>query len=247
MSNYPEYVPVAKKRENAEKQIAKMKKTQTNLAPIRITGKAIATTWWGKAWNSNLENYSDFSNRMPRGRSYVRNGMVIDLQIEKGVIQALVQGSERKPYRIEIKIASLSEEKRSEMVSLCNHKINNLAELLEGKFPKGLEELFSVPGKGLFPLIKDITFNCSCPDWASMCKHVAAALYGVGARLDQEPMLFFKLRDFNFEVLLKKSIEQKMDSMLKNAGKKSGRVLKDKDVFSLFGIASEVVVQESNQ
>ena len=233
---YPEYVSVAEKKEKAKKQIEKMKKKNPNLAPVVIEGKNIANTWWGKAWNKNLENYADYSNRISRGRSYVRNGAVLDLKIETSVVRALVQGSGKKPYEIEIKIASLSNEKWDSILNLCNHKIDNLAELVEGKFPKELEEIFTLKGKGLFPTDKEIKFSCSCYDWADMCKHVTAVLYGIGARFDEDPTLFFKLRNIDFEVLLKKTIEQKMQSLLENSDKKSKRVLDDKDVFGLFGV-----------
>lgn len=234
--NYPKYVPVAKKKEKAKKQIEKLKKKNQNLTPVVIAGRNIANTWWGKAWNKNLENYADYSNRISRGRSYVRNGAVIDLKIETGIVKALVQGSEKKPYDIEIKIVTLSNEKWDSILSLCNHKIDNLAELVEGKFPKELEEIFTLKGKGLFPTQNEIKFSCSCYDWAEMCKHVTAVLYGIGARFDEDPTLFFKLRNIDFEVLLKKTIEQKMESLLENSHKKSNRVLDDKDVFGLFGV-----------
>ncbi|MBC7765283.1 MAG: hypothetical protein H7Y41_02275, partial [Hyphomonadaceae bacterium] len=193
-------------------------------------------TWWGKAWNKNLENYADYSNRISRGRSYVKMGAVLDLNIETGVVKALVQGSERKPYEIEIVIVPLSSDKWDSILKLCHHKIDSLAELMDGKFPKELEEIFTLKGKGLFPTDKEIKFSCSCYDWADMCKHVTAVLYGIGARLDDDPALFFKLRNIDFEVLLKKTIEQKMHSLLENSGKKSDRVLDDKDVFGLFGV-----------
>jgi len=233
---YPEYVSVAEKKEKAKKQIEKMKKKNPNLEPVVIEGKNIANTWWGKAWNKNLENYADYSNRISRGRSYVRNGAVLDLKIETSVVRALVQGSGKKPYEIEIKIAPLSNEKWDSILNLCNHKIDNLAELVEGKFPKELEEIFTLKGKGLFPTDKEIKFSCSCYDWADMCKHVTAVLYGIGARFDEDPTLFFKLRNIDFDVLLKKTIEQKMQSLLENSDKKSDRVLDDNDIFGLFGL-----------
>jgi len=233
---YSEYVPVAQRKEKARKQIEKLKKKNPNLAPVVIEGKNIANTWWGKAWNKNLESYADYSNRIYRGRSYVKNGAVLDLQIETGIVKALVQGSETKPYQIEIKIEPLSNKKWDHVLNLCNHKIDNLAELVEGKFPKELEEIFTLKGNGLFPTEKEIKFSCNCYDWANMCKHVTAVLYGIGARFDEDPTLFFKLRNIDFEVLLKKTIEQKMQNLLENSGKKSNRVLDDKDVFGLFGV-----------
>lgn len=233
---YPEYVSVAERREKSKKQIEKLKKKNPNLAPVVIEGKNIANTWWGKAWNKNLEIYADYSNRISRGRSYVRNGAVLDLKIEADIVNALVQGSDRNPYKIEIKITPLSNEKWESILKLCNHKIDNLAELVEGKFPKELEEIFTLKGSGLFPTEKEIKFSCSCYDSASMCKHITAALYGIGARFDEDPTLFFKLRNIDFEVLLKKTIEQKMQNMLENSNKKSDRVLDDDDVFGLFGV-----------
>ncbi len=234
--SYPKYVPVAKKKEKAKKQIEKLMKKNPGLAPIIIEGKNIANTWWGKAWNKNLENYADYSNRISRGRSYVRSGAVLDLQIETGIVKALVQGSQKKPYEIEITIEPLSKVKWDSILSVCNHKIDSLEALVDGKFPKELEELFTIKGKGLFPTDKEIKFGCSCYDWADMCKHVTAALYGIGARFDKDPTLFFMLRNIDFDVLLKKTIEQKMQSMLKNSDKKSNRVLDDEDVLGLFGL-----------
>ncbi len=236
MAYFPKYVPVAKRKKKAQALVSKLKKKNPDLAPIIITGNSIATMWWGKAWNKNLEIYADYSNRISRGRSYVRNGAVIDLQIKTGIVQALVQGSEGEPYRIEIKIAPLSKEKWDSLLALSNQKIDSIAELLEGKFPRELEEIFLLKGRGLFPTRKEIEFNCSCYDWANMCKHVTAALYGIGARFDEDPTLFFTLRSIEFEALVKKTIEQKMQSMLKNSGKKSCRVLDDTDVFELFGV-----------
>ncbi len=235
-SGFPEYVSVAKRKERAKKQIVKLRKQNPDLAPIIIEGRSIATTWWGKAWNKNLESYADYSNRLSRGRSYVRNGAVLDLKIQTGLVKGLVQGSESKPYQVEIGIKPISPRKLQSILGVCNRKLDNLAELVEGSFPKELEDVFTLKGKGLFPTEKDISFRCSCYDWASMCKHVTAALYGVGARFDQDPMLFFTLRDIDFGVLLKKTIDQKMQSLLKNSNKKSTRVLDDQDISSLFGI-----------
>ncbi len=234
MWGYHEYVPVAKKRENAQKQIDKLKKKNANLNPIIIEGSKIAKTWWAIAWNKNLESYADYDNRISRGRSYVRNGFVLDLQLEKGQVTALVQGSSL--YKVKVSIAPLSKERWKQIVTECSNKISSIEELAAGKFPKELAELFTSKSAGLFPSPKEIKFDCSCPDWASMCKHVAAVLYGIGACFDKDPTLFFKLRDIDFEELLKKSVQSKMQSLLKNAGKKSGRVLEDADLSNLFGI-----------
>lgn len=237
--DYPEYVPVSVKKERAQRQIEKLRKKNPNLAPIVIQGRTIARTWWGRAWNQNLELYADYSNRLARGRSYVRSGAVLDLQIETGTVTALVQGSGRTPYTVQILIDSLPDRQLESIIKLCDRKISDLEQLLSGKFPKELEELFTVKGKGLFPTNKEINFSCTCPDWASMCKHVTAALYGIGSRFDEDPTLFFSLRNMDFRLLLKKTMDQKMESMLKNVGKKSSRVLDDPDIFGLFGIGEE--------
>jgi len=234
--DYPEYVPVSVKKEKAQRQIEKLRKKNPNLAPIVIEGRTIARTWWGKAWNQNLEIYADYSNRLARGRSYIRSGAVLDLQIERGNVTALVQGSRRTPYNVQVQIESLSDRQLGDIEKLCDQGIRDLEQLLAGRFPKELKELFTAEGRGLFPTPQEIGFSCSCPDWASMCKHVTAVLYGIGARFDEDPTLFFALRNIDFQRLLKKTIDLKMQSMLKNAGKTTSRVLEDPDIFDLFGI-----------
>jgi uncharacterized Zn finger protein len=233
---YYEYVPVAKKRQNAEKALATLKKKRPDIKPVVIAGNKIAKTWWGIAWNKNLESYADYSNRIERGRAYVRNGFVLDLQIEPGVVAAIVAGSGRNPYSIKITIDTLSKVKWERITEICGRSIAGIDQLVRGQFPKELETLFTQKGEGLFPSPKEIKFSCDCPDWAGMCKHVAAVLYGIGARFDEDPALFFKLRNIEIEALIKKSIEEKMENMLKNSGKKTRRVIKDADIGGLFGI-----------
>ncbi|ULO06836.1 hypothetical protein H1230_28395 [Paenibacillus sp. 19GGS1-52] len=235
---YPEYVPVAQKKINAEKAVEKLRKKNPAVAPVVITGRAITNTWWGKAWSQNLESYSDYVNRIARGRSYVRHGAVLDLQITPGKVTALVQGSTSKPYKIEITIAPLSPKTWDTLVKECAGKIDSLQELMTGKFPKGLSELFTVKGKGLFPAPKEIKLTCNCPDPAKMCKHVAAALYGVGARFDEDSALFFVLRGVKIEELISVSLTQKSQSMLtKSSSKGRGRrVMVDADLADVFGI-----------
>jgi uncharacterized Zn finger protein len=234
--DYPKQPTVAEKKAKAIKSLAKLKKKNPNIEPVIIEGKTLAKSWWGKAWNTNLESYADYENRIKRGRSYVRNNAVLDLKISKGNIDAIVQGSRAKPYEINIEIDPLSSEKWDQVTALCNNRIDSLEELIEGKFPKELEVLFTDRKYGIFPSPKEIHFGCSCPDWASMCKHVAAVLYGVGARLDINPMLFFELRSLDGEELVKKSMDQKLESMMKNAGKKSKREIADKEVSDIFGL-----------
>jgi uncharacterized Zn finger protein len=186
------YVPVAARRQHAAREIARFRKKGQPIAPIVIEGRTIARTFWGKAWCDNLESYSDFANRLPRGRTYVRNGSVMDLQLGAGTVNALVCGSEL--YRISVAIAPLPRSRWQTVVRECAGKIGSLVELLQGKFSRAVMEMLIRRQTGLFPSAREIAFECSCPDWAAMCKHVAATLYGVGARLDVEPELFFRLR-----------------------------------------------------
>jgi len=233
---FPKYISAAEKKEKANKSIAKFKKKNPDIEPVIIEGRTLAKSWWGKAWNLNLESYADYENRINRGKSYVRNNMVLDLKITKGKVTAKVQGTRAKPYDVEILIDALNNEKWKQVTALCNNRIDSLEQLIEGKFPKELDVLFKEKKYGIFPSPKEIRFDCSCPDWASMCKHVAAALYGIGARLDSNPMLFFELRDIDSKELVRKSVEQKLDSMLKNADKKSKREIAEKDVSDIFGL-----------
>lgn len=244
-NGFPEYVPVAEKKQQAQKSIEKLKKKNPDIAPVIISGRKLARTWWGKSWNDNLERYSDYANRIGRGRSYVRHGAVLDLQITPGTINALVQGSGRKPYQVNITIQPLLKGVWEAITQACAGKIDSLPELIEGKFPKALAELFTVQGKGLFPAPKEISLKCSCPDWANMCKHVAAVLYGVGARLDENPELFFILRNVKIEDLISATINQKSQTLLEKSKTKSGRVIDDTDISSMFGIEMEAEQKKS--
>src|SRR5438874_651495 len=167
------YVSVAKRQANAAREMAKLAKKGRTICPVKLEGREIATTFWGKAWCDNLESYSDFENRLPRGRSYVKNGSVCDLQIEPGKVTALVCGSE--VYRIAIKIRRLSPEAWKAIKAQCAGQIGSLIELLQGKLSKAVMEVVTRPDGGLFPKPREIDMDCSCPDWADMCKHVAAA------------------------------------------------------------------------
>lgn len=233
---YAPYVSVAEKRAKADRKIAQMKKKNKDLEPVLIEGRTIASSWWGKAWNTNLESYADYANRIGRGKSYVRNHAVLDLKISQGRVKSMVQGSGSRPYEVQVDIDPLDEKRWDRIVELCNHRIDSVETLLAGKFPRELEELFTERSYGLFPSPKEIHFYCSCPDYAYMCKHVAAVLYGVGARLDKDPMLFFSLRGVDIQDLVKRSLESRMESMLKNAGKKTGRVVPEEEMHDLFGI-----------
>ncbi len=232
---FPRYVSKAEKQAKAAKKLEQLKKKR-DVRPVILQGSSIARTWWGKSWNQNLERYADYSNRIGRGRSYVRHGAVLDLQISCGEIRALVQGSRSKPYEILIKIEKLSKNKWQRISTSCSGRLDSVSELLAGDFPKELGELFLQRDAGLFPAPKEIAFECSCPDWASMCKHVAATLYGVGARLDEDATLFFTLRGIDTVDLISRTISSKAESLLEKASKRSSRIINDADLSALFGI-----------
>ncbi|MDR3541291.1 MAG: SWIM zinc finger family protein [Desulfosporosinus sp.] len=238
-SGFPEYIPVAEKRKQAQKSVEKLKKKNPDISPVIIEGSKLTRTWWGKSWNKNLESYSDYSNRIGRGRSYVRHGAVLDLKMTQGKISALVQGSAAKPYQVTIVIQALSKNIWDALTNDCAGKIGSLQDLIDGKFPKALSELFTARGKGLFPAPKEISLQCSCPDYATMCKHVAAVLYGVGARLDDDPSLFFALRDVKIEDLISETISKKAQTLLEKSKFKSRRVIEDPDISGMFGIEME--------
>jgi uncharacterized Zn finger protein len=224
------YVPVEQRRRRAAAKVEKMKNAGRKISPVEITGRKIATTFWGDAWCENLEAYSDYANRLPRGRTYVRNGSVIDLQIEAGRVRSLVSGSEI--YEVSIAIHPLAKPRWTDIKGECAGQIDSLVELLRGSISKGVMEIVTRKGEGLFPSPKEITLKCSCPDWATMCKHVAATLYGVGARLDHEPEMLFTLRGVDPTEMVETAVDQPP-----TAGKPvRGRVLASDELSSVFGV-----------
>jgi uncharacterized Zn finger protein len=237
---FPKYVTVAEKKAKAEKKLQQLKKKRPGITPVVIQGNTLARTWWGKSWNKNLERYADYSNRIGRGKSYVRHGAVLDLRIEGGRVSALVQGTRAKPYEVVVRIAPVKKANWNQIRKQCQGELRSLPDLLAGKFPKALGEIFLAQGKGLFPTPKEISFDCSCPDWAYMCKHVAATLYGIGARLDEDPLLFFTLRQADTEELVAQAVQGKTGDLLARADRKSSRMLDDADLSGLFGIDMDV-------
>jgi uncharacterized Zn finger protein len=196
-------------------------KKQQDLRPVIIDGNVIARTWWGKAWNRNLESHEEYANRIGRGRSSVGSGAILDLQVSAGEIKALVQGSRAKPYQVAIRIQKLNKNTWNLVANACEGKLASLEELLAGKFPKAMEEAFLQPRTGLFPSPREIEFECTCPDWASMCKHIAATLYGIGARLDEDPTLFFTLRGVAMADLIKGTLSSKAEEPFQKSSQKS--------------------------
>ena len=225
------YVPVAARRKKAVREIKKLRKKGRPVAPVVIEGRKIATTFWGKAWCDNLESYHDFESRLPRGRTYVRNGSVIDLQISPLKVRAIVSGS--SIYKVSVGIAVVPKAQWQAVCRDCAGGIDSLVELLQGRFSKGVMERLCRQDKGLFPRPSEIDFSCSCPDYASMCKHVAAVLYGIGSRLDEKPELLFHLRAVDENDLV-----AHIDTALPLAkkGPDAGKVLESDDISALFGL-----------
>jgi uncharacterized Zn finger protein len=238
-SFYPEYVPVAERKARAAKQAAKLaKKKGSPLKPVVLEGRKIAQTYWGKAWCDNIESYQDFAYRLERGRTYVRNGSVIDLDIQKGKITALVAGSGASPYEINIQIAPLAKARWEALKKACTNKIDSLLSLAQGKLPEEVLKRFCDKAEGLFPSPKEMKMTCDCPDIAGLCKHLAAVLYGVGARLDQEPKLFFVLRGVHESELIG---GQAVDVL--TAGTAAQTAIAAGDLADVFGVDFDMEVE----
>jgi uncharacterized Zn finger protein len=225
------YVTVAQRKRQAATQLAALKKKGNAVSPVIIEGRTIARTFWGKSWCGNLERYSDFESRLPRGRSYVRNGSVIDLKIARGEIAALVSGSEI--YKVKITVAPAPQARWKALCKDCVGAIDSIVELLQGRLSQAVMERVCLPEKGLFPSPKEIGLSCSCPDWAGMCKHVAAVLYGVGARLDASPELLFALRGVDHAELVSRAGEGLSRTKMPASAK---RVITGGDLASIFGL-----------
>ena len=224
------YVSVAQRRANAQKMVKTLQKKGRICLPVVIEKRTIAHSFWGKKWCDNLEAYSDYENRLPRGRSYVRNGSVVDLQIGPESITALVAGSQM--YEVSVTVRPLEAARWSAILARCAGQVASLVELLQGRLSAGVMEVVAQAGSGLFPDPRQIRFRCSCPDGAGMCKHIAATLYGVGHRLDQQPELLFRLRNIDPAELIASAV----NASLVQTQTSPDQTLGDADLSALFGI-----------
>ena len=225
------YVPVAERRRRAARKMESLRKKGADIQPVEIEGRKIAKTFWGEAWCNHLESFSDYENRLPRGRTYVRNGSVCHLAITKGKIEAKVSGSTL--YNLRIRIKTLPGKKWNAVKRQCSGQIGSLIELLQGNLSDSTMEVVTDRKNGLFPLPGEISLDCNCPDWAVMCKHVAAVLYGVGARLDEKPELLFKLRGVDHEELIAADAEAAVSAA---TSKGKSKRLDANDLSDVFGI-----------
>jgi uncharacterized Zn finger protein len=231
MSMWGRYVPVAERRKKAEQAMVKLRKAGHPVSPVVLSGRTIATTAWGKAWCSTMESFGDYESRLPRGRTYVRNGSVVDLQITSGQVSAKVAGSSL--YTVKMSIEALPKGHWKALREDCAHGIESLVDLLQGKLSQPVMDRLCQPGKGLFPKPSEIKLSCSCPDWASMCKHVAATVYAIGARLDQQPELLFVLRGVKHEELI---TAINLKTPLAKPAPSPSNVLESDDMAALFGL-----------
>lgn len=228
-------IPVEELRRKARESAGKARKKGQELEPVIVKGNKICTSWWGQAWCANLEQYADYSSRLDRGKRYVRSGAVIDLKVQKGKIEARVQGTRKTPYKVEVRISPLTEEQCQKIIQKCGKRIENMEALIQGGIPEELKEIFTGTD-GLFPTPREISFSCSCPDWALMCKHVAAVMYGIGVRVDENPFFFFELRGIDVERFIDVTLENKVEAMLEHASRPSRRIITDEDAWRIFGL-----------
>ncbi len=235
-NRWPEYVPVAERRAKAVRETGKLKKKGGDIQPVEIEGRTIARSFWGKGWCTHLESFGDYSNRLPRGRTYVRNGSVCHLGIARGVVDAMVAGS--RLYKVKVSIAELNASSWTALKSRCTGKIGSLIELLQGRLSDEIMRAVTDPEHGLFPKPGEIKYTCNCPDWAGMCKHIAAVMYGIGARLDAQPELLFRLRGVDHDELL--SAEAAVGAITGDGARRSRRrVLARDDLSTVFGVDLE--------
>ena len=233
------YVPVAQRRAKARRKMETLRKKGKNIQPIEIEGRIIVRSFWGKAWCEHLESFSDFENRLPRGRTYVRNGSVCHLAIEAGRIEAMVSGSEL--YKVTIKIKPLKSSVWKAIKQQCSGQIGSMLELLQGRLSDHVMSIVTDRKKGLLPLPGQIELGCNCPDWAEMCKHVAAVLYGVGSRLDSQPEMLFTLRDVNANELITGDIS------LPDSAVGVGKTIDVDQIADIFGVDIDVDIPADKQ
>jgi len=235
-NQWPEYVPVAERRAKAARETEKLKKKGGDIQPVVIDGRTIAASFWGKGWCTHLESFGDYENRLPRGRTYVRNGAVCHLGIARGAVDAMVAGSSL--YKVKVSITELKAASWQALKSRCTGKIGSLIELLQGRLSDEIMRAVTDPEHGLFPNPGEIKYTCNCPDSARMCKHIAAVMYGIGARLDAQPELLFRLRGVDHEELL--STEAAVGAITGDGSRRSRRrVLAKDDLSAVFGVDLE--------
>ena len=224
---YPPYVPVGARRARALLEMRELRARGLNVQPVELKGRTIARSFWGRRWCEHLESFSDYANRLPRGRTYVRNGSVCHLEIRTGGVDAMVVGTDL--YRVTVRIRKLGKQAWKAVRTACAGQIGSVLELLQGRLSDHVMDVVTDRDTGLFPKPRQIELACDCPDWATMCKHAAAALYGVGSRLDDRPELLFLLRGVDEAELI-------AADMALPRGTSTADTLADDDLGDIFGI-----------
>lgn len=223
-------------QKQAEQTLRQAGENSRKYEPVHVSGTQLCRHWWGKAWCKAIESYSDMSNRLARGRRYLKADTVLDLRLEPGEVHALVQGSRVKPYKVHITVDPLSAQFRKKIEEACAGSLHDMEALLNGDLPPAAAGLFTQEG-GVFPHSSELKIRCSCPDDAILCKHAAAVLYGVGVRIDENPFLFFQLRGISVENLISRKLESRVEEMLSHAhDAPSDRTLPEEDIGKLFGV-----------
>lgn len=202
---------------------------------IAITGNKLTRNWWGMAWQNKILSYSDYANRLPRARTYVRTGKVQAITVMPNYVTAQVQGSRADDYTVTITIDPLSKKAKDQLTALFKEHISSMHELLTGAFPKSFADELLGGTHPLFPTPNQLHLQCTCPDWACVCKHIGAVLYGIGIAFDSDPSLFFKLRNLKLDKLVQSSIDEHLDSYLEKAALKSTRHIDESAITSIFG------------
>src|SRR5579863_3988933 len=181
--------------ENRPRKVANGLKTKSDRG-------AIGETWWSKRWVAVLESFG-MGTRLTRGRSYARQGQVVSIEVEPGIIKAKVQGSRPKPYDVKIKLKPLSDKDWDNVTDAMAAQAIFVAKLLAGEMPTNIEEAFAAAKVSLFPTSnQELVTDCTCPDWANPCKHIAAVYYILAERFDEDPFLIFKLRGRSKEEII---------------------------------------------
>jgi len=186
-------------------------------------------TWWAKRWISALERLG-WSNRLQRGRTYARQGNVLEVKVRPGRIDARVQGSRKRPYRVTIHIEPLSDSDWDKAASAMAERALFAARLLAGEMPENIEDAFVQCDTQLFPRSEqDIDMSCTCPDWANPCKHIAAVFYTLGTEFDRDPFLLLLLRGMSREHLLAALREKRAQAAAASAEASAARARADGD------------------
>jgi uncharacterized Zn finger protein len=186
-----------------------------------IKAKKPGQTWWGRRWIAALESVSDaYAHRLVRGRSYARAGRTHDLVVAPGHVRALATGSRAKPYEVELDLEVFSEPTWRSAIAAMAKRAQFAAELLAGQMPDAIDEAFATSGKSLFPSSEtELHAQCSCPDWANPCKHIAATHYVLGEALDRDPFLLFELRGRTKKQVLEKLRSARREQQRSGRGK----------------------------